>query len=188
MTLFCACCILYKKEEIQEGRKIKITLTQTEEEQIKCSTEITRFLNHIEREQNKTRTELNLKIAVERAAVESERSARISAERELDALRAKNAALDTALASVKLTAESMLSAARILLPKIRVNIYANSTKCTPRWFKTGKWWSRETGGLDADFVAEMTADEIQEAVDFYGSTELPLMLPKSHRAEIAEAV
>jgi multidrug efflux pump subunit AcrA (membrane-fusion protein) len=164
------------------------TKTQTEEEQMKRSTETTRFLNHVEREQNKIRTKLNLKIAVERAAVDSERSARISAERELHALRAKNAALDTALASATLTAESMLSAARALLPKIRVNIYTNSTKCTPHWFKTGKWWSRETGGLDADFVAEMTADEILEAFDFYGSTELPLMLPRSHRAEIAEAV
>jgi hypothetical protein len=155
---------------------------------MKRSTETTRFLNHIEREQDKMRTEMSLKIAAERAVVDSERSLRISAERELDTLRAKNAALDTALASATLTAESMLSAARALLPKIRVNIYANSTECTPRRFKTGKWWSRETGGLDADFVAEMTAGEIQEAVDFYGSTELPLMLPKSHRAEIAEAV
>jgi len=148
---------------------------------MKRSTETTRFLNHIEREQNKISTELTRKIAIER-------SARIAAERELESMLAKNAALNTALASTTLTAESMLSAARALLPKIRVNIYANSTKCTPRWFKTGKWWSRETGGLDADFVAEMTAEEIQEAVDFYGSTELPLMLPKSHRAEIAEAV
>ena len=155
---------------------------------MKRSTETTRFLNHIEREQNKISTELTRKIAIEHAALEAERSARIAAERELESMRAKNTALDTALSSTTLTAESMLSAARALLPKIRVNIYANSTKCTPRWFKTGKWWSRETGGLDADFVAEMTAEEIQEAVDFYGSTELPLMLPKSHRAEIAEAV
>jgi hypothetical protein len=155
---------------------------------MKCSTETTRFLNHIEREMTKTRTELSSKIAIEHQALESERSARIAAERELETLRANNAALESGLASAKKQADSMLSAARTLLPKIRVNIYANSTKCTPRWFKTGKWWSRETGGLDPEFVAEMTADEIQEAIDFYGTTELPLMLPKSHRAEIAEAV
>lgn len=155
---------------------------------MKLSTETTRFLNHIERKQNKIRAELTLKLKTERAARIAERAARIATERELESMRAKNAALDTALASTTLTAESMTAAVRKLVPKIRVNIYANSTKCTPRWFKTGKWWSRETGGLDADFVATMTADEIQEAVDFYGSTELPLMLPKSHRAELAEAL
>ena len=155
---------------------------------MKRSTEITRFLNHIEREQKKIRIELSSKIAIEHQALESERSARIAAERELEKLRAKNIVLETGLVSVKTQADSMLSAARALLPKIRVNIYANSTKSTPRWFKTGKWWSRETGGLDSEFVAEMTADEIQEAIDFYGTTELPLMLPKLHRAEIAEAV
>ena len=167
---------------------MKQTLILKHAVQMKRSTEITRFLNHIEREQDKIRTELSSKIAIKHQTLESERSARIAAERELEMLRAKNIVLETGLASAKTQADSMLSAARALLPKIRVNIYANSTKCTPRWFKTGKWWSRETGGLDPEFVAEMTADEIQEAIDFYGTTELPLMLPKSHRAEIAEAV
>lgn len=153
---------------------------------MKQSTEITRFLNHIEREQTQIRTNLSAKITIEHQAMELERSARIAAERELETLRAKTTALEADFVSAKTQAASMLSATRALLPKIRVNIYANSTKCTPRWFKTGKWWSRETGGLDPEFVAEMTTDEIQEAIDFYGTTELPLMLPKSHRAEIAE--
>jgi hypothetical protein len=146
------------------------------------TTETTRFLNHIEREYNKISEELNQKIVIEHAAIEAERSTRISAERELEILRKKNAALETELTSATQIAESVLSAARALLPKMRVNV--NISTCTPRWFKTGKWWSRETGGLDPEFVAEMTDGEILETLDFYGATELPLMLPKSRRAEI----
>jgi hypothetical protein len=65
---------------------------------MKRSTETTRFLNHIEREQNKISTELTRKITIEHAA-------RIAAERELESMRAKNTALNTALSSTTLTAE-----------------------------------------------------------------------------------
>lgn len=154
---------------------------------MKISTEITRFLNHVERENDKIRTELSSKIATEHQSFESERFARISAERELEILREKNIALEAGIALSKVKTDSILSAARAIIPRLRVNIYTNSTKSTPRWFKTGKYWSRETGAIDPKFVAEMTVEEIQEGLEFYGRTELPLMLPISHSAEIAEA-
>jgi hypothetical protein len=149
--------------------------------------ELRRFLNHIERDQDKITTELNAQISIEQQEHRAEQDRRIEAENSLHSVTIRVKKLETDLASAKTQSDALLSAARALLPKIRVNIYTNSTQSTPRWFKTGKWWSRETGGLDADFVATLTNDELTEAMEFYGTTELPIVLPKSHRQEIEEA-
>lgn len=153
---------------------------------MKQSVEVTRFLNHITREQDKIRNELNAQIEIEQSNVKTQYDARTMAERDLRFAQETIVRLQAKIAVLEPQTESLLASARALLPKIRVNIYTNSEKCTPRWFGSGKWWSRETGGLDPEFVSEMTADEISEAVDFYGKTELPLMLPKSNRQMIEE--
>jgi hypothetical protein len=155
---------------------------------MKQSVETTRFLNHIERERNKIRRDLNAQIEIEQGNLRTQYIARTTAERDLQLATARINTLESELAVLRPANDSLLQSARTLLPKIRVNIYTNSTSCTPRWFRTGKWWSRETGGLDPEFVAEMTADEISEAVDFYGKTELPLMLPRSNHQRIEESI
>jgi hypothetical protein len=143
--------------------------------------ELARFLNHIERDQELIRRDAQTTIDQRDFDLKKTNSELTSTKWKLESATEKIARLESELADLKPQNENLLNAARILLPKIRVNIYQNSTQSTPRWFKSGKWWSRETGGLDADFVATLTADEIQEAVEFYGKTELPLMLPRSHR-------
>jgi hypothetical protein len=153
---------------------------------MKKSTEVTRFLNHIEREKTAIKTELNQKISLLKTDLQAEMSAHATAELKLQGAQEKIGVYETEIAALREQNEKLLSASRLLLPKIRVNIYENSTACTPRFFRTGKWWSRETGGLEPDFVTEMTADEIEECVNFYGKTEMQLMLPKSKRHEIEE--
>jgi hypothetical protein len=54
---------------------------------------------------------------------------------------------------------------------------------TPRWFTTQKWWSRETGGLSADEIADLNDIETMEALEFYSRETTPLLLQKSKRDE-----
>lgn len=149
----------------------------------KLTTETTRFLNGIERE--RIAAARTIKIAADDFNHEQEE--RIAAENECARLRERLAVACTATATATAVAARFEAAARMLLPKLRADIYSGATT-TPRWFESGKWWSRETGGLDVEFVTEMTSGEILEATEFYGKTELPLMLPRSRRAEIVEAV
>jgi hypothetical protein len=63
---------------------------------MKQSTEITRFLNHIEREKNALKKEIRVQKTIMDASLADERKARIAAERELKILREKNAVTETA--------------------------------------------------------------------------------------------
>lgn len=141
--------------------------------------EINRFLNYIEREKTAIRRELNSVIAQYKNELIEARKENQKYSDKIDTLKVNNQRLQTKLVVLESQNNQFVDASRSLLPKIRIN--PNGPECTPRWFSTGKWWSRETGGLDAEFVTEMTTDEIIEAVDFYGKTELPLMLPRSNR-------
>lgn len=152
---------------------------------MKKSIEITRFLNHIKREQNKIRTEYESKISVLKTELENQKNLFARSVYENITASNKIESLEKQKSEMQPIFNRLLNASRALLPKIRINI--NGKTCTPRWFESGKWWSRETGGLDPDFIAEMTIPEISEAIEFYGTTNEPLMLPKSNRDYQQEA-
>ena len=146
---------------------------------MKHTPELNRFLNYIEREQNKIRTEYKNELLLANYRTEVAKSETSHIKQQLATVSVKLNTIEPELETVRLRNTEMMCALRLLLPKIRVNV--NGKKCTPRWFKSGKWWSRETGGLEESFINEMTEDEITEAAYFYGKTELSLMLPSSNR-------
>lgn len=150
----------------------------------KLSTETVRFLNHIEREIGRATEPLRKKIDI--ATYRAEHAEEIIGiqREELERTEFERKKAAEALRVSTGISTALLAASRELLKKLRVNIYTGKTS-TPRWFRSGKWWSRETGGLEPEFIAEMTDDEIVEAVEFYANTELPLMLPSSNRNSLA---
>jgi hypothetical protein len=147
---------------------------------MKYSTETIRFLNHIERERQHICDVFNAKLSIAISANDRAQAELRETDRRLTDSVSRGNNTATALFAVQAKNKSILDAARSILSKMRVNIYV-AGKCTPRWFKTGKWWSRETGGLTDDFIAEMTDDEVLEAIEFYGKPDSPLMLPSSNR-------
>jgi len=148
---------------------------------MKQPTEVTRFLNYVNNAQNKIKDELNHTIAIKNYEIVRLQTELQNANRTLQSNSISINALDTDNKKLLNDYNKLLSSVTKLIPKLRVNIYENNNKCTPRFFKTGKWWSRETGGLMPDFVSDLIPEEIQEVIEFYGTTELPLMLPKSKR-------
>lgn len=144
------------------------------------STETKRFLNHIERERDvivesyeSTINHLNSRVQTTELKLKKNEYMLNNMTEELTKHRAEILLLTEKY-------NKLMNATTNLIPKIRVDIYSGKTT-TPRWFESGKWWDRETGGLDNEFVAEMTEDEKIEAIDFYGKTKLKLMLPRSNR-------
>lgn len=150
----------------------------------KLSSETVRFLNHIEREianrTKKTNAEVSrLKYELDQANSDNRQLAR--------QIAATNQTFDemaTSFSEMELKYKLAIQAITHLLPKIRVDIWRGN-RSTPRYFKSEKWWPRETGNLDVEFVSEMTDAEKIEAIDFYGTTELPFMAKPSMRDEIS---
>jgi hypothetical protein len=142
---------------------------------IKLTTETTRFLNHINREQKK----LNMIIGNYRYKndnLEFELSKKVleynTVQKELTQEKENNIDITN---KFNLFENKMVKNCKLLLQKIRVDINTKSKTCTPIQFKSGKWWSRETGGFTTDFINDMTNDEAFEAFEFYSKTELPLI-------------
>jgi hypothetical protein len=151
---------------------------------IELSVETKRFLNHIERKIDIATAELeNKNFFLEKSLS----TAKCENEKLLHKINSTNATFNeiaAALGEMECRYRKLISAVSRLIPKIRVDIWTGKTS-TPRYFESGKWWSRETGNLDAEFVSEMTNEEKIEAVDFYSTTELPFMAKPSMRDEVA---
>jgi hypothetical protein len=128
--------------------------------------ELNRFLNHIKREENslleKNQSQKNLI-----SNLQSENQALNS--KLYDTINELDIAKQTI--SKKINEEDVfLLNVKKLLGKLRINIYTNTNKCTPCFFKTGKFWSRETGGFTTEEIENLTREELIEAFNFYCST------------------
>ena len=151
----------------------------------KLSVETIRFLNHIERERKNVIENLTRKCAI---TDHDAREAKIA----VDNLRDENALLKSKIDLMavkidiyKMADDSLLNRIKNLLLKLRIDIY--STKyATPRYFKTGKWWSRETGNFSQNDLDGMTKEEIFEAFEFYCDTDLPFLARPSMRDQVAQ--
>jgi hypothetical protein len=146
----------------------------------KLSTETVRFLNHIE-----NRISAAVTTVSDRADLyERNYIAAIHEEKKLfsenETLKKTIEVLESKLSETKINTEYFLGSIKKLLMKLRIDIYSGKTS-TPRWFKTGKWWSRETGGFTQEEIETLTKDEILEAFEFYCNTELPFLMKSSMR-------
>lgn len=149
----------------------------------KLSTETVRFLNHLEREKQSAVQPLKSKIrALQLDCEELKRSERF-ASAENCVLLERVRTLESQLETTEIKTDMFLDRIRKLLGKLRIDIYSGKTS-TPRWFKTGKWWSRERGGFDHDEINDLTQDELIEAFEFYCDTDLPFLLRSSMRDEL----
>jgi len=148
------------------------------------STETVRFLNHIERERNSAVAPLKLKIESLQHDLSIAREIGKNASSKNTEMESKISILETQLSAEKINAGQFLDNIKKLLLKLRIDIYS-TRYTTPRFFKSGKWWSRETGNFSQDDLDGLTRDELIEAFEFYCDTDLPFLAKSSMRDELA---
>jgi hypothetical protein len=142
----------------------------------KLTTETTRFLNHIDRTIKSEVSKRDTQISILRAELAIAVNQRDGLLQSLTERNAENDSLKMTVQNSELTQEQFLSASKNILKKLRIDIYSETT--TPRFFKTGRYWSRETGGFSEDEISTLTTNEIVEALEFYSRSDVKFLNTK----------